>query len=156
MIKWFGNCCGIVVARGQGTIRVAPFAHNRAVAAFAVFIAALVFRVPILVVGPLLKDIQADLGMNHAVAGLLSSIPVLCMAFLAPVGPVLAASIGPRVAVAACIAATAGFGLLRAVAPDAVLVVALTVGIGLGMGVVGPVFTQVVRFVERRLAHGSS
>ena len=111
----------------------------------ALFIAALVFRVPVLVVGPLLKDIQADLGMNHAVAGLLSSIPVLCMAFLAPVGPVLAASIGPRVAVAACIVATAGFGLLRAIAPDAVTVVALTVGIGLGMGVVGPVFTQVVR-----------
>jgi CP family cyanate transporter-like MFS transporter len=82
----------------------------------ALFIAALVFRVPVLVVGPLLKDIQADLGMNHAVAGLLSSIPVLCMAFLAPVGPVLAASIGPRVAVVACIVATAGFGLLRAVA----------------------------------------
>jgi CP family cyanate transporter-like MFS transporter len=111
----------------------------------ALFIAGLVFRVPILVVGPLLKDIQAELGMSHGVAGLLSSIPVLCMAFLAPVGPVLAASIGPRVAVAACIVATAGFALLRAVAPDAVLVVGLTIGIGLGMGIVGPVFTQVVR-----------
>jgi MFS transporter, CP family, cyanate transporter len=111
----------------------------------ALFFAGLVFRVPILVVGPLLKDVQADLGMSHGVAGLLSSIPVLCMAFLAPVGPVLAASIGPRTAVAACIVATAGFGLLRAVAPDALTVVGLTVGIGLGMGIVGPVFTQVVR-----------
>jgi MFS transporter, CP family, cyanate transporter len=104
-----------------------------------------VFRVPILIVGPLLKDVQADLGMSHGVAGLLSSIPVLCMAFLAPVGPVLAASIGPRVAVAGCILATAGFGLLRALAPDALTVVGLTIGIGVGMGIVGPVFTQVVR-----------
>lgn len=111
----------------------------------ALFVAGLVFRVPILVVGPLLKDVQADLGMSHGVAGLLSSIPVLCMAFLAPVGPVLAGSIGPRAAVAACILATAGFGLLRALAPDALLVVGLTVGIGFGMGIVGPVFTQVVR-----------
>jgi CP family cyanate transporter-like MFS transporter len=111
----------------------------------ALFIAALGFRVPVLVVGPLLKDIQADLGMSHGVAGLLSSIPVLCMAILAPVGPVLAASIGLRRAVAACIAVTAGFGLLRAVAPDALTVVLLTIGIGVGMGVVGPVFTQVVR-----------
>jgi MFS transporter, CP family, cyanate transporter len=111
----------------------------------ALFVAALGFRIPVLVVGPLLKDIQSDLGMSHAVAGLLSSIPVLCMAFLAPLGPVVAASIGPRVAVAACIVATGGFGLLRAFAPDAFWVVLLTVGIGLGMGVVGPVFTQVVR-----------
>lgn len=103
------------------------------------------FRVPILIVGPLLKDVQADLGMSHGVAGLLSSIPVLCMAFLAPVGPVLAGSIGTRAAVTACIAATAGFGLLRAVAPDATTAILVTVGIGLGMGVVGPVFTQVVR-----------
>ena len=111
----------------------------------ALFVAGLVFRVPILVVGPLLKDVQVDLGMSHGVAGLLSSIPVLCMAFLAPIGPVLAASIGPRSAVAACIVATAGFGLLRAVAPDALTAVVLTIGIGVGMGIVGPVFTQVVR-----------
>jgi CP family cyanate transporter-like MFS transporter len=111
----------------------------------ALFVAGLVFRVPILIVGPLLKDLQADLAMSHGVAGLLSSIPVLCMAFLAPVGPVLAGSIGTRVAVVACMAATAGFGLLRAIAPDAASVILLTVGIGVGMGIVGPVFTQVVR-----------
>jgi len=111
----------------------------------ALFVAGLVFRVPILMVGPLLKDIQADLAISHGVAGLLSSIPVLCMAFLAPVGPVLAGSIGTRAAVAVCILATAGFGLLRAIAPDAATVIALTVGIGIGMGIVGPVFTQVVR-----------
>jgi len=111
----------------------------------ALVVAGLVFRVPILMVGPLLKDIQADLAISHGVAGLLSSIPVLCMAFLAPVGPVLAGSIGTRAAVAVCILATAGFGLLRAIAPDAATVIALTVGIGVGMGIVGPVFTQVVR-----------
>jgi len=130
-----------------GADSVAAAASSRTVltVVLALFIAALGFRIPVLVVGPLLKDIQADLDMSHGVAGLLSSIPVLCMAFLAPIGPVLAASIGPRVAVAACIVATAGFGLLRAVAPDALTVIALTVGIGVGMGIVGPVFTQVVR-----------
>ncbi len=111
----------------------------------ALFVAGLVFRVPILIVGPLLKDVQADLSMSHGVAGLLSSIPVFCMALLAPVGPVLAGWLGTRAAVALCIAATAGFGLLRAVGPDAATVILLTVGIGLGMGMVGPVFTQVVR-----------
>jgi hypothetical protein len=42
MIKWFGNCCGIVVARRQGTIRVAPFAHNRAAVGFGLLFVALV------------------------------------------------------------------------------------------------------------------
>ena len=40
MIKWFANCGGIIVARRQGTISVAPFAHRRAAAGLGVFIAA--------------------------------------------------------------------------------------------------------------------
>ncbi|HEX5589807.1 MAG TPA: MFS transporter [Candidatus Limnocylindrales bacterium] len=111
----------------------------------ALFVAGLAFRGPVLVVGPLLPEIQADLAIPHGVAGLLSSIPVLCMAILAPLGPVLAASIGPTRVVTACLATVAGFGLLRAVAPGAAPVILLTVGIGLGMGVVGPVLAQVVR-----------
>ncbi|HEX8025142.1 MAG TPA: MFS transporter, partial [Candidatus Limnocylindrales bacterium] len=120
-----------------------PASATRVVAAL--FVAGLVFRIPVLIVGPLIGGIQADLAMSHGVAGLLSSIPVLCMAFLAPLGPVIAGSIGTRAAVALCIAATAGFGLLRAIAPDATLVIGLTIGVGFGMGVVGPIFTQVVR-----------
>ena len=45
-----------------------------------------------LIIGPLVGLVQADLGMSHGVAGLLSTIPVLCMGFLAPLGPVLAGS----------------------------------------------------------------
>jgi CP family cyanate transporter-like MFS transporter len=111
----------------------------------ALFVAGLAFRGPVLVIGPLLPEIRADLAIPHGVAGLLSSIPVLCMALLAPIGPVLAASIGPTRAVAACLAAVGGFGLLRAIAPGAAPVIFLTVGIGVGMGVVGPVLAQVVR-----------
>jgi MFS transporter, CP family, cyanate transporter len=133
------------VAEGSAPAAVARDSRAVVTVVAALFVAALGFRVPVLVVGPLLKEIQADLGMSHGVAGLLSSIPVLCMAFLAPVGPVLATSIGLRRAVAACIVATGGFGLLRAFAPDALTVILLTIGIGVGMGIVGPVFTQVVR-----------
>src|SRR5512134_2418402 len=104
----------------------------------ALFVAGLAFRGQVLVVGPLLPEIQAELGVPHAVAGLLNAIPVLCMAFLAPFGPVLAASVGPTKAVAACLALVGGFGLLRAVAPGAAPVILLTIGIGLGMGMVGP------------------
>ncbi|MCI0581947.1 MAG: MFS transporter [Chloroflexi bacterium] len=111
----------------------------------ALFVAGLAFRGQVLVVGPLLPEIQAELQVPHAVAGLLNTIPVLCMALLAPVGPVLAASIGPTRAVAACLAFVGGFGLLRAIAPGAAPAILLTIGIGLGMGMVGPVLAQVVR-----------
>ena len=111
----------------------------------ALFVAGLAFRGPILIVGPLLPEIQADLAISHGVAGLLSAIPVLCMALLAPLGPVLAASIGPTKAVAACLAAVGGFGILRAIVPDAAPVILLTVGLGLGMGVVGPIMPMIVR-----------
>ena len=111
----------------------------------ALFVAGLAFRGPILIVGPLLPEIQADLAISHGVAGLLSAIPVLCMALLAPLGPVLAASIGPTKAVAACLAAVGGFGVLRAIVPGAAPVILLTIGLGLGMGVVGPIMPMIVR-----------
>lgn len=115
----------------------------------ALLIAGLVFRAPILVIGPVLPAIRTDLGVSHGVAGLLTSIPVLCMALLAPIGPVIAASIGSRLAVAICIAAVGGFGVLRAIVPGAALVILLTVAVGIGMGIVGPVLPMVVRRAAR-------
>jgi len=83
--------------------------------------------------------------MSHAAAGLLGTIPVLCMSALAPLGPVVAASIGPRLAAAACVGLIAVFGLLRAFLPDAATVLLATVGVGAGMAVIGPVLPAVVR-----------
>ena len=50
----------------------------------ALFVAALALRPQLVGVGPLLPDIQEDLGVSHAVAGLLGTIPVLCMGVFAP------------------------------------------------------------------------
>ena len=83
--------------------------------------------------------------MSHAVAGLLGSIPVVCMGILAPLGPVLAGSIGPRFGAALCVLLVVGFGVLRAVTPDAFTALLTTVGIGVGMAVVGPILAMVVR-----------
>jgi len=105
----------------------------------------LALRPQVLVIGPLIGDIKADLGMSHAVAGLLGSIPVLCMSFLAPVGPVLAGSIGPRLGAALCVVLVIGFGVLRSVAPDAPSALLTTIGIGVGMAVVGPILAMAVR-----------
>ena len=50
----------------------------------ALFLAALALRPQLVGVGPLLPEIEDDLGVSHAVAGLLGTIPVLCMGVFAP------------------------------------------------------------------------
>lgn len=98
-----------------------------------------------LIIGPLVGQVQAELGMSHGVAGLLSTIPVLCMGLLAPLGPVLAGSIGPKLGAALCVALVGIFGVARALLPDAATVLLATVGVGVGMAVVGPILPMIVR-----------
>lgn len=50
----------------------------------ALLLYAAVLRAPLVVTSPLLPSIRADLGMNAAQAGLLTSIPVLCFGLLTP------------------------------------------------------------------------
>jgi CP family cyanate transporter-like MFS transporter len=111
----------------------------------ALVLVGLTFRTQALIIGPLVGQVQADLGMSHGVAGLLSTIPVLAMGFLAPLGPVLAGSIGPKVGVAVCVALVVVFGIARALLPDATTVLVATVGIGVGMALSGPILTMIVR-----------
>jgi CP family cyanate transporter-like MFS transporter len=105
----------------------------------------LALRGQVIAIGPLLPDIRTDLGMTFATAGLLGAIPVLCMGVFAPLGPFLVRRLGGRDAVAACVLAILVFGLLRAAAPNGAVAIAATFGIGLGMGVVGPILPAIVR-----------
>jgi CP family cyanate transporter-like MFS transporter len=106
---------------------------------------ALVFRVQVIAIGPLLPTIQDGLDISHGVAGALSAIPVLCMGIFAPLAPALARVLGARWALAACAGLVIAFGLLRLAVPGPILVLALTFGVGLGMGLAGPIFPLVVR-----------
>jgi CP family cyanate transporter-like MFS transporter len=111
----------------------------------ALFLIGLIVRPSLIAVGPLLPAIQGDLEMSFRDAGLLGTLPILCLGLFAPFGPRLAARLGPRNAMAACIAITVVFSLLRAVAPSAWLVIALSLGIGLGMGMAGSTLPIIVR-----------
>jgi CP family cyanate transporter-like MFS transporter len=106
---------------------------------------ALVLRPQIIAIGPLLPSIQADLDVSHGVVGALSAIPILCMGLFAPLGARIGRRLGGRNALALCASLVIVFGLLRIGAPSAWLVLLLTFGIGLGMGVAGPVLPMVVR-----------
>jgi len=115
------------------------------------FLAAVALRPQLVGIGPLLPSVQHDLDVTHAVAGLLGTIPVLCMGLFAPPAPFLSGRIGSRRAIAACLALIGVFGVVRAVAPGAVAVVVLTFPIGVGMGLAGALLPVAVkeRFADR-------
>ncbi len=98
------------------------------------FLAGLALRPQIVGVGPLIPAIERDLDVSHAVAGLLGTIPVLCMGVFALPAPAVTRRYGSRFAIAACLALIGVFGVARAAAPGAAAVIALTFGVGLGLG----------------------
>ena len=127
------------------TVWAEPHTRGLARTAIVLFLVSLGLRPQIVAIGPLLPSMQADLGMSHAIAGLLGTIPVLCMGLFAPVGPWLGRRLGTERAVAAGVALICVFGLLRTQVLDAVPVLALTFGLGVGIALVGPLLPMIVR-----------
>ena len=117
----------------------------------ALFLAALVLRPQLVGIGPLLPEIQDDLDISHAVAGLLATIPVLCMGLFALPARHLTGRIGSRLGVFAAVGLVGVFGLVRAAAPGAAALILLTFPIGIGMGLAGAILPGVVkeRFADR-------
>jgi MFS transporter, CP family, cyanate transporter len=109
------------------------------------FLAALTLRPQLVGIGPLLSTIQRSLGVSHSVAGLLSTVVVLCMGVFAPVAYVISRRVGPRWAIAGALTLIAGFGILRLVVSPAGAVIALTFPIGVGTAVAGSLMPLVVR-----------
>lgn len=108
------------------------------------FIASLAMRPQILAIGPLLPLIRDDLGLPAGIAGLLTTIPVLCMGVFAPVGPRVAARVGAATAFAICLTAIVGFGLARAFTPTVPWLLLATLGIGIGIGSAGAIPSMIV------------
>ncbi len=132
-----------MTSQPAATATVRPAAPVAVLAAL--FIVTLALRPQLVGLGPLLPEIQTELGLSHAVAGLLTTIPVLCMGLFAPLGPVIAARFGARRTLAVCVAGIVAFGLLRAAVPGPVAIVATTLGLGLAMGTAGALMSIVVK-----------
>ena len=111
----------------------------------ALFLAALALRPQLVGIGPLLPRIEADLSVSHAVAGLLATVPVLCMGVFAPTAPYLSGRIGTRYGIAACLGMLAIFGAARAAAPGALLVILLTFPVGMGIAFAGALLPVAVK-----------
>jgi cyanate permease len=117
--------------------------HARFVAAL--FLVALALRPQIIGVGPLIPSIQDHLGISHTVAGLLATIPVLCMGLFAPAAAYVAGGIGARAAIGFAVALIAVGGLLRVSVPEAAVLILLTLPVGIGIAVAGTLMPTVVK-----------
>ena len=120
-----------------------PLASNRLVLA-AVLLAGLNLRGAIAAVSPVLPEIRADLSLSPTVAGLLTTLPVLCFAGLAPAAAWLGRRLGAGTAVLAGLVTVVLGTALRAVGGSAVLF-AGTFVIGAGMTVGNVLLPAVVK-----------
>lgn len=120
-----------------------PTSRGRVLAAL--FVGALALRAQITGVSPLIPDLRHDLALSHTVVGLLSTIPVLCMALFAPLARDVAARFGLRGTIAGCLLVITVAGLARAALPGVVALIVLTTPIGIGMGVAGALLPVVVK-----------
>jgi CP family cyanate transporter-like MFS transporter len=78
-------------------------------------------RPAVVSVSPLLRDLRADTGLSAAMAGLLTTVPVLCFGAFAPIAPRLARRFGLESAVAVSLGLLAVGIALRLLSPVALL-----------------------------------
>lgn len=110
----------------------------------AVLLTGLNLRGAIAAVSPVLPEIRADLGLSPTAAGLLTTLPVLCFAGLAPASAWLGRRIGSGAAVLAGLVAIVAGTALRALDGPAVLLVGTFV-VGAGMTVGNVLLPAVVK-----------
>jgi len=102
-------------------------------------------RAAVTSLGPVLRDVQAELGMSDTVAGLLTSLPVLCFGMVGLVAARLGRRIGTdRALVASLLLISVGL-VVRALAPTVgwLLVTSVMALVGMAIGnVLGPVVVK--------------
>jgi MFS transporter, CP family, cyanate transporter len=120
-------------------------------ALIAILAAGLNLRIGVTEVGPLIDRIREDTGMSATLAGVLGSIPFVCMGVFAPLGMRLVLRVPARRLIAACMLLIVAGTLARGVAPTAWLLVAATLPLGVGLAVAGVVRPGVIktRFPQR-------
>lgn len=102
-------------------------------------------------VGPVLPSIRQQLGLSNALAGLLTAIPTLCFALLAPVGTRLGVRFGLERTVVGGLALTGAASALRWGGDLAPVLLAATVLLGIGTAVTQALLPAIVkeRFADR-------
>jgi CP family cyanate transporter-like MFS transporter len=100
---------------------------------------------------PVIADVRADLGLSAAAAGVLTTLPVLCMGAFAPVAPRVAARVPMERALVACALLTAAGTGIRALGSTGSLFAA-----GLAIGVAIALAQALLPVLIRTRYHASS
>ena len=102
-------------------------------------------RTAITSVPPLLDAIAADLGLSHAAAGALTTLPVLCMGLFAPLASAIAHRLGAVAAVLAALGCALAGTLSRWFGDDVVTLYLGTFVAGVGIAVAGTLLPRLVK-----------
>ncbi|MCY1140040.1 MFS transporter [Actinoplanes sp. Pm04-4] len=124
---------------------------SRGVALVALLLAAVNLRLAVTSVGPVLDEIRDGLGMSSTMAGLLTSVPVVCFAAVGLTAPRLARRFGAsRVILVGLVVLAAGLAV-RPFAPGTALFLLLSLVALAGIAVVNVLLPSVVkdRFPDR-------
>ncbi|MGI9557698.1 MAG: MFS transporter [Solirubrobacterales bacterium] len=111
----------------------------------AIVVASLNMRLGIAAPGPVIESIRLDTAMSSGVAGLLVTIPFVCMSLFSFTGPPALRRLSPYAVILIALILIAGGTLARAVAPDAALVLLATIPIGAGIAVMGVALPVLVK-----------
>lgn len=111
----------------------------------AVLVAALNLRLGIAAPGPVIDTIRADTGMSSSLAGMLITIPFVCMSVFAFAGPRLIRRSSTYGVILLALVLIGVGTLTRAVAPTPLLLIAATIPIGMGIALAGVALPVVVK-----------
>ena len=118
----------------------------------AALVAAFNLRLAIAAPGPVIDTIRADTAMSSGLAGVLITIPFVCMSAFAFAGPPLIRRAAPYGVVLLSLSLIGAGTLARAVAPTPAFLIGATVPIGIGIALMGVALPVVVK---QRFVHHS-
>ena len=110
-----------------------------------IFLVALNLRAALAALPPLVRTIQADLGIDSATAGLLTTLPVLCMGLFAPVAQRLAHRVGREATVGWALVLLLVGQLMRLGGAVLAVLMLSTVLVGIGIALAGTVLPGIVK-----------
>jgi CP family cyanate transporter-like MFS transporter len=100
-----------------------------------VLITAVNLRISIIAVSPVLDDIRDDVGLSSTIAGLLTTLPVLCFGLFSPIAPRLAHRFGLDPALFGAMIVLAAAIAIRSLPSTTVLFLATAlIGMAIGVG----------------------
>ncbi len=110
----------------------------------AILLTALNLRIALASVSPVYGFIQEDLGVGRAAAGLLVTLPVLCMALFAPLASVVGDRLGRRAMILSSITLV-GLATLLRIEGGAVVLFPSAVAVGIGIATIQALLPEIIK-----------